>query len=74
MSVELGRFRSLVVAAGGVAAIFGLYWDDAWHTDVGRDTFFSRPHLLLYAGVSVLLTGCGGGGSTGDRVIIRTGE
>jgi hypothetical protein len=55
MSVELGRFRSLVVAAGGVAAIFGLYWDDAWHTDVGRDTFFSRPHLLLYAGVSVLL-------------------
>jgi hypothetical protein len=55
MSGEIGRFRSIVIAAGGVAAVFGLYWDDAWHTDVGRDTFFAPPHLLLYAGVSVLL-------------------
>jgi hypothetical protein len=55
MTVEIGRTRSIVIAAGGVAAMFGLYWDDAWHTDVGRDTFFSRPHLLLYAGVAVLL-------------------
>jgi hypothetical protein len=55
MSTEIGRFRSIVIAAGGVAAMLGLYWDDAWHTDVGRDTFVSRPHLLLYAGVGVLL-------------------
>jgi hypothetical protein len=52
----MGGIRSVVIAAGGVAAVFGLYWDDAWHTDVGRDTFFAPPHLLLYAGVSVLLT------------------
>lgn len=55
MSVEIGRFRTIVIAAGGVAAVLGLYWDDAWHTDVGRDTFFSPPHLLLYAGVAALL-------------------
>lgn len=33
------------------AALFGVYWDDAWHTDRGRDEFLSGPHLVLYAGV-----------------------
>lgn len=33
------------------AALFGVYWDDAWHTDRGRDEFLSAPHLVLYAGV-----------------------
>jgi hypothetical protein len=52
---EIGRARTALVAFGGVAAVLGLYWDDAWHTDVGRDTFFAPPHLLLYAGVGLLL-------------------
>jgi hypothetical protein len=55
MSDRIGGLRSVLLAVGGIAAVSGLYWDDAWHTDVGRDTFFSRPHLLLYAGVSLLL-------------------
>jgi hypothetical protein len=55
MSAAVGKGRGFVIAAGGVAAVLGLYWDDAWHTDVGRDTFFAPPHLLLYAGVSALL-------------------
>jgi hypothetical protein len=55
MTAAVGRVRGLVIVAGGVAAVLGLYWDDAWHTDVGRDTFFAPPHLLLYAGVSALL-------------------
>ena len=42
----------LLAAAGGVVALVGVYWDDAWHTDRGRDTFWSPPHLLLYAGVA----------------------
>jgi hypothetical protein len=51
----MGRVRQAVIAAGGIAAMLGLFWDDAWHTDVGRDDLVSPPHLLLYAGVAVLL-------------------
>ncbi len=42
----------LIAAVGGAVALFGVYWDDAWHTDRGRDTFWSPPHLVLYAGVA----------------------
>jgi hypothetical protein len=31
--------------------LVGAYWDDAWHTDRGRDSLFVAPHLVLYAGV-----------------------
>lgn len=41
-------------ALGGlVLALLGTYWDDAWHTDIGRDTFWSPPHLVLYAGIAL---------------------
>lgn len=30
----------------------GLAWDIRWHTVVGRDDFWSPPHLLLYSGVA----------------------
>lgn len=43
----------LLAAGGGAAALVGGYWDDAWHTDRGRDSLFVAPHLLLYAGVLV---------------------
>lgn len=33
------------------AAMFATYWDDAWHTDTGRDEFAIPPHLLLYGSV-----------------------
>lgn len=38
---------------GGLVALAGTYWDDAWHTDRGRDHFFVAPHLTLYGGVLV---------------------
>ena len=41
------------ILVGGITALFGTYWDDAWHTDLGRDTFFSPPHLVLYGGVAL---------------------
>ncbi|HBH00825.1 MAG: hypothetical protein A2X36_02090 [Elusimicrobia bacterium GWA2_69_24] len=31
----------------------GLLWDVAWHRSIGRDTFFSPPHALMYTGVAV---------------------
>ena len=41
----------LVVVAGS-AGLFATYWDDAWHTDLGRDQATIPPHLLLYAVVA----------------------
>jgi hypothetical protein len=37
---------------GALAALFGGYWDDAWHTERGRDSFFIAPHLFIYFGVA----------------------
>ncbi len=38
----------------GQLAIFATYWDEAFHTDVGRDKAWSAPHLLLYGSVAVV--------------------
>ncbi len=46
------RWSIGVAVAGFAVALFGVYWDDAWHTDRGRDGLFSAPHLVLYAGVA----------------------
>lgn len=48
---------SLVVGLsliGGGTTLFGTYWDDAWHTDRGRDSFTIPPHLLLYSGLLII--------------------
>lgn len=50
--------RSSVTLALGLAlgvgwlGFPGLLWDVAWHRSIGRDTFFSPPHFLMYAGVA----------------------
>ena len=48
----------------GAAGIFATYWDESWHTDIGRDSFWTPAHLLLYGamavvGVSIAVWGCG---------------
>ncbi len=40
--------------AGASAALLGGFWDDAWHTNRGRDSFFIAPHLLIYGGVAAI--------------------
>ena len=50
------RAPALVAAAalaGFVVALLGTYWDDAWHTEKGRDAFLIAPHLVLYAGITL---------------------
>lgn len=44
--------RLLVAAVlfGGLGTA-GIYWDVGWHRTIGRDTFWSPPHLLMYAAV-----------------------
>ncbi len=48
---SISSFSTLLFLIGGIVALLGTYWDDAWHTDRGRDSFAIPPHLLLYGGV-----------------------
>src|SRR5690349_20235638 len=45
-----GAFTALL---GIAMSLFGIIWDVQWHIDVGPDTFFTLPHLLLYSGSAV---------------------
>src|SRR5256712_3718593 len=48
----LGTTVPLVIGVAGVfLSWFGAAWDVSWHRVVGRDTFWSFPHLFLYGGV-----------------------
>ena len=42
-----------LVGLGAVAALFGGYWDDGWHTERGRDEFLIAPHIAIYGGVTL---------------------
>jgi hypothetical protein len=35
--------------AAVTSAYVGGYWDISWHRSIGRDTFWSAPHLAIYA-------------------------
>ena len=36
-------------AVAVTSAYIGGYWDISWHRSIGRDTFWSPPHLAIYA-------------------------
>src|SRR5260221_14163008 len=42
-----------VIAAAGWLSLAATYWDDAWHTDIGRDSAWTPPHVALYGAVAV---------------------
>src|SRR5680860_1919228 len=42
------------IVVAGLLAIFATYWDEAFHTDVGRDSAWAAPHVLLYGSVGVV--------------------
>lgn len=44
----------LTVVVAGSASLFATFWDDAWHTDLGRDQALIPPHLLLYASMAAI--------------------
>lgn len=50
----LAPWSGALVVVGALTALFGTYWDEAWHTDLGRDTFWSPPHMFLYAGPALV--------------------
>jgi hypothetical protein len=36
--------------ASSLTVAFGVHWDIAWHRSIGRDAFWSPPHVAIYAG------------------------
>ena len=57
------------------SAYVGGYWDISWHRSIGRDTFWSAPHMAIYAcgilagissGFLILTTTFGRGGAARD--------
>jgi hypothetical protein len=42
-----------VLLLGSASTLVGLAWDLQWHSDVGPDTFYTLPHLFIYAGAAV---------------------
>ncbi len=53
------RARYGTIVAGSALFLLGGYWDVSWHIIIGRDTFWSPPHLVLYAGIIAILAACG---------------
>ncbi len=40
---------------GAFLEVAGTFWDMQYHLDIGRDSFWIRPHLAIYAGVFLML-------------------
>jgi hypothetical protein len=45
-----GPAGAYAVLLGAAISTVGISWDIEWHRDVGPDTFFTLPHLVLYSG------------------------
>ncbi|HEV8150066.1 MAG TPA: hypothetical protein VGP61_07790 [Gemmatimonadales bacterium] len=54
----IARTTGAVVLAAALIAS-GLIWDIAWHRSVGRDTFWTAPHLLEYLAALLVAVSCG---------------
>ncbi len=44
-----------IMMLGALSSLIGVYWDIAWHIDIGRDSFFTMPHNFIYAGMLIVL-------------------
>ena len=47
------------VLASSAAIVAGILWDISWHKTIGRDTFWTAPHLLEQLGAIVAGVSCG---------------
>jgi hypothetical protein len=72
--VEERAWPLYAVLFASVSIVTGLIWDISWHRSIGRDTFWSPPHVLEQLAAIVAGTSCGWvvlrttfGGSAADR-------
>ena len=47
---RIGAWLMLILA---LQAELGLAWDRNWHDLVGRNEFFTPPHIMLYSGIAL---------------------
>jgi hypothetical protein len=47
------------VTAAATAVYVGVIWDISWHMTIGRDTFWSPPHLMTYLAAILVGVSCG---------------
>jgi hypothetical protein len=57
--VEERTWPLYAVLFSSVSIVVGLIWDISWHRSIGRDTFWSPPHLLEQLAAVVAGTSCG---------------
>lgn len=50
---RLRRIGAWLILVLGLQAELGLAWDRNWHDLVGRNEFFTPPHIMLYSGIAV---------------------
>ena len=50
----LHEFVDYAVLIGMLLGVAGTYWDIRYHIDVGRDSFWIPPHLMVYSGVALV--------------------
>lgn len=49
-ATDLPAIWPLWFAVGSsLAAAFGVHWDIAWHRSIGRDSFWTPPHVAIYS-------------------------
>src|SRR6266540_3226408 len=51
----LRRGALWMLIAAKMLAGWGVQWDIQWHVLIGRDSFWIPPHVMTYAGVSILV-------------------
>jgi len=54
-----GTWPLSAVLLSSAAIVVGILWDISWHKTVGRDTFWTLPHLLEQLGAIVAGVSCG---------------
>ena len=48
-----------LVLFSSISIVVGLIWDISWHRTIGRDTFWSPPHVLEQLAAAAAGLGCG---------------
>jgi hypothetical protein len=54
-SLRLRRAVLWGLVAAKILALWGLQWDIQWHIRIGRDSAWIPPHLMMYAGVMLVV-------------------
>jgi hypothetical protein len=58
-SGSTGLWTLYAVLGASLGIVVGLIWDISWHRTIGRDTFWSPPHVLEQLSALVAGTSCG---------------